>query len=68
MTSSDVDTVQWLKYAGSCRICDPGPRHLTIEKSGAQLTSTMHREISAGSLKVSAIDKDPPLQILYFTH
>ena len=33
------------------RICDPGPRNLTIERFGAQLSSTMHREISAGSLR-----------------
>ena len=60
--------VQWLKQAGSCRIRDPGPRNFIIERSGAQLTSTMHREISAGSLRGPEIDKDPPPTILYFNH
>ena len=50
------------------RISDPGPRKFTIERSGAQLTSTMHREISAGSLRGSEIDRDPPPPILYFNH
>ena len=59
---------QWLKQAGSCQIFDPGSRNYTIERSGAQLTSTMQREISAGSLRGPEIDRDPPSPILYFNH
>ena len=48
------------------RIYDPGPRNFTTERSGAQLTSTMHRDIPAGSVRGAEIDRDPPPPILYF--
>ena len=68
LKSSKSHGAEGLRSMDICRICDPGLRNFTIERSGAQLTSTMHREISPGSLRGPEIDRHPPPPILYFNH